>query len=395
MRPPGGLRLAVLAQNSVFPLDNGAKIRNFHLFRALARRHEVTLLLTHPPAPEHLATLEAEGIRPVALSKPRSRYLGYLRSLRRGAPFDLAMQTNPAVRAWLRANAPRLDAILSSSIGPTLNIPREARLPVAVDTHNLEWRRAASDLAAARRRRDRLERRLRNAGTFRFEVGVLRAASRVYVCSADEAAMLERLGVTAVVVAPNGVDLDAVRPTPEPETGGSVLFAGDIGYPPNAAAAAWIGREIAPALRRRVPSCRIVVAGRGASDALRRELAGAGVEVHSPVPDMRDELSAATLALVPLRSGGGTRLKILEAFGAGRAVVSTTVGAEGIEAQAGRHLLLADGAQALADAAADLIDDPARRRAMAAEARALAEERYGWSVIGDAVADDLDALVRK
>jgi polysaccharide biosynthesis protein PslH len=111
------------------------------------------------------------------------------------------------------------------------------------------------------------------------------------------------------------------------------------------------------------------------------------------VADMGEMLSESSIVLVPLKGGGGTRLKILEAFGAGRAVVSTRLGAEGIRAEHGRHLLIADTPEEIADAVAGLLADPARRQELAAAARRLAEERYGWAAIGAGMADDLEALV--
>jgi glycosyltransferase involved in cell wall biosynthesis len=108
---------------------------------------------------------------------------------------------------------------------------------------------------------------------------------------------------------------------------------------------------------------------------------------------MRVELAGASVVLVPLRSGGGTRLKILEAFGAGRAVVSTALGAEGIEAVNRRHLLISDSAVGLADEVAALLQDPERRRELAAGGRRLAEERYGWEAIGAALLEDVEGVV--
>jgi glycosyltransferase involved in cell wall biosynthesis len=138
-----------------------------------------------------------------------------------------------------------------------------------------------------------------------------------------------------------------------------------------------------------------VLAGRDASPELRASLAAAGVEVWSPVADMREVLAGASVVIVPLRSGGGTRLKILEAFGAGRAVVSTALGAEGIEAEHGHQLLIADSAERIAADVAALLDDPARRSALAANGRALAEERYGWDAIAGALVDDLEEVVAR
>jgi glycosyltransferase involved in cell wall biosynthesis len=241
----------------------------------------------------------------------------------------------------------------------------------------------------------RLRRTLFGAGTGAWERRVLRASERVYVCSADEEAALRAAGVEGVAVVPNGVDLESIRPTAEPADGVTVLFAGDLSYGPNVDAARWIAAEIAPAIRRRVDCCRIVVAGRSASTGLRAELSAAGVEVWSPVADMKDALAEASVVLVPLRSGGGTRLKVLEAFGAGRAVVSTTLGAEGIAAEHGRHLLIADSPTELVDATVGLLGDPGTRDRLAAEARRLVEDRYGWRAIGAALADDVERLLAR
>ncbi|HVG99166.1 MAG TPA: glycosyltransferase [Miltoncostaeaceae bacterium] len=386
------MHLAVIPQNPVMPLDNGAKIRNFHLFRALASRHRVSLLLTDPPPDEGLEALAAAGIEPVPLPKPRWRHLAYVGSLGRGAPVYFAAQTNPSVRGWLRTHADEVDAVVTGSIGPTLNVPRRLGRPVLVDTHNVEAARRASELSAYRGGPDMLTKRLFGLGTAAFERRVLRASARVYVCSADEGRMLLGAGIANVAVVPNGVDVEAVRPAPEPDEG-YVLFHGDLAYGPNVAAAQWIAREIATALRRRVPGVRIVVAGRDVLPDVRAELEAARVEVRSPVADMRVELAGASVVLVPLRSGGGTRLKILEAFGAGRAVVSTALGAEGIEAVNRRHLLISDSAVGLADEVAALLEEPERRRELAGNGRRLAEERYGWDAIGASLLDDVESVV--
>ncbi len=391
--PARRLHLAVVPQNSILPLDNGGKIRNFHLFRALAKRHRLSVLLTQPPPEPQLQELREAGLEPISLPKPGLRYLAYLRELARGVPVDFAVQANPSVMGWLRRHAGEIDLVLAATIGSTLSVPRHLGPPVVVDTHNIEWSRRASDIATEVETRRKWRRRLMGAGTGSFERRVLRAGDRVYVCSADEEALLRGAGIDHVVVVPNGVDLEGIRPSPEPPDGDLVLFPGDLGYAPNIVASHWIANEIAPAIRARTDRCRLMVAGRDASDDLRARLGAADVEVRSPVADMGEMLAQSSIVLVPLRGGGGTRLKILEAFGAGRAVVSTRLGAEGIQAEDGRHLLIADTPDDIAGAVAGLLSDPARRRELAAAARRLAEERYGWAAIGAGMADDLEALV--
>lgn len=391
--PARRLHLAVVPHNPMLPLDNGGKIRNFHLFRALAKRHRVSLLMTQPPPEPQLQELRDAGMNPVSLPKAGLRHMAYVRNLARGVPVDFAVQANPSITGWLRRHSGEIDLVLVGSIGPTVNVPRNLGPPLVVDTHNIEWARRASDMSTQSDRALRLRRRLMGAGTKAFERRVLLASDRVYVCSADEEALLRGAGISRVAVVPNGVDLEGIRPTPEPPGGDLVVFPGDLGYPPNIVAGNWIADEIAPAIRARTDRCRLVVAGRDASSDLRARLAAAGVEVRSPVADMGEMLAESAVVLVPLKGGGGTRLKILEAFGAGRAVVSTRLGAEGIRAEDGRHLLIADTPNDIADAVAGLLADPGRRDELAREARRLAEERYGWAAIGAAMADDLEALV--
>ncbi|MGE0027962.1 MAG: glycosyltransferase family 4 protein [Thermoleophilia bacterium] len=390
------LRVVILAQNSVLPLDNGARIRNFQIFRDVAERHDVHLLLDQVPHRDDLDELARHGLRPTPLPKPRSRvhaYVAYLGSLLNGAPFDLAVQANPSIRRWLRSNAAGIDVVLTASIGPTLNVPAGLGAPLAIDTHNIEWRRRESELSI-RRGRSRLVHRLGTLGMRRFELSAMRRSRRVYVCSDREADELRNAGVGNAVVIPNGVTTTEQPPLPDPTGPLTVAFTGDLGYAPNTSAANWLATEIAPVLMGRT-GCRVVIAGRGAPDSLRRAARAAGVDLRSPVPDMRDVLAETHVVLVPLLSGGGTRLKILEAFAAGRPVVTTSLGVEGIDAENGRDVVIADTAEELVTAAGVLLNDPERRRAVGAAARRLVEREYDWRAIGPRLAADLATLTAR
>ncbi|MGC8919134.1 glycosyltransferase family 4 protein [Streptomyces sp. PG2] len=153
-----------------------------------------------------------------------------------------------------------------------------------------------------------------------------------------------------------------------------MLFQGSFDWPPNADAAAWLTREVLPRLHARVPGARVVLAGKPAPEVA--ALAGPCVEVTGMVPSMAPYLRAADLVVVPLRVGSGTRIKILEAFAHGVPVVSTTIGAEGLDVVAGEHLALADGAEGLALACAELLTDRARRAALAAAGGRLHAARH-------------------
>jgi glycosyltransferase involved in cell wall biosynthesis len=373
-----------VSQNPIMPPDEGAAIRNLHLLRRLAQAHRVTVVMSYPPSEEGLRQLEELGLRVVVVPKPRWRHLAYLGAIARGVPLDFAVQRNPRVRRWLRRHAGEVDSVLVGSIGPAQDaLPRRPGDPVVViDTHNVERVRLERELRIADGFRERLSRRLAGLGTARFELRTLRAADQVLVCSPDEADDLRRFGLDHVVVVPNGVDLEGITQAPLLLGPPLMLFPGTLSYDPNDDAARWIASEIAPLVRAMRPDCRFLVAGRGAEPSLAAVLRAAGVELRSPVPDMRPVLHEATAVLAPLRSGSGTRLKILEAFAAGRPVVSTTLGAEGLDVEPGRHLLIADTAAETAAAIVRLIDEPELGPRLADAARTLVEQRYGWDAIG-------------
>ncbi|MEW2621987.1 glycosyltransferase family 4 protein [Streptomyces sp. NPDC048106] len=200
---------------------------------------------------------------------------------------------------------------------------------------------------------------------------VARETDVAVVACADDAA---RLGAERTVVMRNTYPK---RPPGPARPGGgrtTILFQGSFDWPPNADAARWLTGGILPLIHRRVPDARVVLAGRATQEVT--ALAGPHVEVTGRVPDMTPYLREADLVVVPLRVGSGTRIKILEAFAHGVPVVSTTIGAEGLDVVPGEHLDIADTAEDLARACADLLTDAARGSAMTVAAGRLHLRQY-------------------
>ena len=139
-------------------------------------------------------------------------------------------------------------------------------------------------------------------------------------------------------------------------------------------------REVLPRVREAEPDVTLSIVGRAPTPAVKRLAQEAGIEVTGTVDDVRTYLGQACATIVPLRVGGGTRLKIFEAMAAGKAVISTTIGAEGLPTESGRHLLIADGAEAFADAVLRVVREPDLRRRLEREARTLVTQHYDWSV---------------
>ena len=221
----------------------------------------------------------------------------------------------------------------------------------------------------------------------------------VVVSERDRDALVHRYGATApVLVIENGVPLDYFSAAGEysRETRRfRVLFSGAMDYHANVQAAAWFASEVWPAMHSAAPEAVFTIVGRNPAPVVRALAGQPGIEVTGTVPDVRPYYREAAVAVVPLRIGGGTRIKILEAMAAGVPVVSTTLGAEGLAAEPGKHYVLADSAEQMRAALKSLIRDPQQGHRLTAAGRDLIRRRYDWATLGDQLAEHLLGLVAR
>jgi glycosyltransferase involved in cell wall biosynthesis len=225
----------------------------------------------------------------------------------------------------------------------------------------------------------------RNAALWsRLQRLAARSVEAVVVCSEEDR---QRLGVPNGAVIPNGYAEPNVplgrAAVGEPPT---ILLQGMLNYPPNADAARYLVDRILPRVRQRLPSAQVRIVGR-TSEAVERLAERPGVVVTGRVPEIETELARSDLVAVPIRFGGGTRIKILEAFAHRLPVVSTSIGAHGLDAVHGSQLLIADDADRFAEACVRLLTDRSLRDSLAGAAHALFVERYRWTTIGQEVKD--------
>jgi sugar transferase (PEP-CTERM/EpsH1 system associated) len=391
------MRVAFVTPRVPFPIDSGGRIRSFHLLRAAVHKHEVTLIsAVETPADARAAeALRARlpGLElwlarvPRRNSLPR-RLVRAGRNLVDPLPYPWAGYRHPRfianVRAALAARA--FDLLHCENIQVAHSVEDAETPPRVLNLHNVEsvlLARAAAQAPSALRQRlmawQAAKARRAEAHTLpRFDAGV--------VCSEVDAAEAQRIapGLSLSVV-PNGVDVEWFAPRVVVPEASLLVFTGAMDWLPNVDGVRFFTREVLPLLRRRVPRARLLVVGRGLTSALARELADAGVETTGAVEDVRPFLASAALVVVPLRIGGGTRLKILEAWAMGRPVLSTTIGAEGLPAYDGETLAIADDPEALAARAAALLADAGAGARLGARGRAMAESRFDWASVGRAL----------
>jgi glycosyltransferase involved in cell wall biosynthesis len=212
----------------------------------------------------------------------------------------------------------------------------------------------------------------------RFERRTCTAARLTLAVSEPDRALLEETAPGARVVAiPTGVDTGYFSPRPGPERPG-LVFTGSMDWYPNEDGILHFAENTLPLIRREVPGTEVTVVGRDPSARLRAAAARAGLRLTGTVADVRPYVAESAVYVVPLRVGGGTRLKIFEALAMAKPVVSTTVGAEGLPLVPGRHFIQADDPGAFAGAVVSLLRDPERRGALGREGRRLVEQHYAW-----------------
>jgi glycosyltransferase involved in cell wall biosynthesis len=392
---PEPLSILYVSPMPASPPRFGAQARVHGLMTQLARRHNlaaVILLDEEFDAEECRRAMQSYCREVVLVPNPHRSLLKHrlrqLRSLASTRSFERLRVTVPALQ---RA----LDQVLLARRFDIVNLefsflghfelrqaPSGERLPLlVVDSHNIDYELARQYARAG----DSLARRLYARANWRKlrgeELGTYRDADGVYLCSAaDERRLLDQVPGVRTAVIPNAADVEYYQPRPtDPRPDGrTVVFFGLLSYVPNLDGVIHFVEDIWPRIAEAHPDARLkIVGGRPPPSLL--ALAGPRVELTGFVPDLRPHLAAAAAVVVPLRLGGGTRLKIVEAMAMGKAIVSTTLGAEGIEAAPGRDLLIEDQPAAFADAVNRLLADPHLAACIGQSARRLAVERYSWS----------------
>jgi glycosyltransferase involved in cell wall biosynthesis len=206
------------------------------------------------------------------------------------------------------------------------------------------------------------------------------------VSELDKKLLLDANPHLRVEVIPNGVDIKKYQPLPMEDLSPSMMFIGNMGYPPSADAMLFFCRDILPLIRRTIPDVELWIVGRDAPpDVL--NLADENTHVTGRVEDVIPYYQRSSICIVPLRAGGGTRLKILESMALGRPVVSTTIGCEGLDVVDGQHLLVADDAEQFAEKTVRLLTDQQLHRTLSAYGRRLVETSYDWDVIAKQLMD--------
>ena len=389
-------RILFLSQWFPFPADNGSKLRVRSLLSGLAKKHEVILISFDDKAKVHRDVSEARSICNETYVVPFKPYnpdslkarLGYLSLTPRSVRDTYSSQMARCVREVVGTRKP--DLIIASELGTAVYHPYFGAKPALFEEVEIgllyeRYTDAGSRWDAARHGLTWLKHKQLLAHT-------LRRFQKCTVVSEQERSLL--LGIAprglAIEVIPNCIDLSDYRTIQGQSQQETLIFTGSFGYEPNYEAMLWFLDKVYPQIKARRPATRLVITG----DHLNRPLpTAADVLCTGFVEDVRPLITGAAISIVPMQSGGGTRLKLLEAMALRTAVVSTNKGAEGLRLTHGAQILIADSPDEFSRCVVRLLQEPETRQQLASNAFQLVQNMYDWSIVMPRFVELVDTLI--
>lgn len=371
------------------PTTRGGQIRTLEMLRQLHKRHEIHYVaFNNPSSPEGLERSKEYAHRayPVAHHVVPKTSPFFALDLVRGLISKLPVAGFRYRSQDMQRTIDRLlqehdfDACVCDFLFPSVNISSLDRWTVF--QHNVEsviWdRHAISGKTGLHRAYFGLQAKKMEA----WERSVCRQAANVIAVSETDAEMMQsRFGLSKIASVPTGVDVDYFRPVEQQSPRFDLVFVGSMDWMPNVDGMQWFLQSILPHIRQSLPDCRVCIVGRNPPAALSEAARQQSAHVTGTVPDVRPFLWQSLASIVPLRVGGGTRLKIFEAMAAGIPVVSTKIGAEGLPAKDGKEILIRDSPEAFADACVQLVKDSAQRQKLSERAFTLVSETFSWESV--------------
>lgn len=397
------MRVLVIDEEFPYPLDSGKRIRSYQLLSRLASRCEIDYLAYGTTQSESFAATEKAQMHPIAVPADLPAqsgpgfYLRLLANLFSRYPYIVSRHYCQLFQHQLDAAVAEIkpDLILCEWTPYAVFVRDITGIPRMIVAHNIEhriWQRYYEYEESALKKWYIGRQAPKVAAFERQAFGWVEGAVAV---SDEEAVELRALNPNLCVrVVENGVDLNFFTPAPDEPERESLVFVGAMHWRPNQDAVTYFVEEILPRIRQQRPEVTFTIVGQGPPSHIQKLGSLPGVHVTGRVEDVRPYVKAAAVFVVPLRIGGGTRLKILEALAMKKAVVSTSVGAEGLAVADGVHLMIADGAEPFADRIDRLLRDRALRRELGERGRKLVEEQYGWDSLAGKLETFLHEMVR-
>jgi polysaccharide biosynthesis protein PslH len=413
----GNLKVLWAKSELLHPVDKGGKIRTLEMLKELKRAHHVTYVCLGNPADTDETRAQASEYCHELITVPWSEpprfsagfYLDLVKNVFSGLPYVIQKYRSQAMYDYVATQDAQgaFDVIVCDFLTPSANIPVQPRSASVLFEHNVEtilWERTYKNEKQWAKRAYFFGQYLKMRA---YESMLCHRYDAVAAVSTNDAADIERMfGVPKVFAIPTGVDVnffapaDAVDPARPfmqmPRVPRNLVFTGSMDWMPNEDAIVYFAGEILPKIVARIPEVTVTVVGRNPTPKL-QALARSEprIELTGRVEDVRPYIDRGDVYIVPIRVGGGTRIKIYEAMGMAKAVVSTSIGAEGLPLADGKEIILADDAQAFADQVIRLLEQVDARAAIESAARRAVVERFGWARATGALVEAMEFAISK
>ena len=393
------MRIVWLKTELLHPVDKGGKIRSYNMLKELKRSCHITYLtLDDGTAEANARELATEYCHELVTIPHRVRekftpgfYVDLVVNLTSDLPYAIKKYESSAMRDEIakRVAQSRFDVLVCDFLAPAVNVPRGVACPSVLFQHNVEamiWKRHY-EVQTNAAKKSYLFRQWQKMRAFEAkacpEFDCVIAVSRE-----DRELMEEEYGLKDVYDVPTGVDTEFFRPNRQRERRPeNLVFTGSMDWLPNEDAIRYFTEQILPRVRQSVPNVTLTVVGRnpypGLLELSKRDPA---VIVTGRVDDVRPFMDEAAVYIVPLRIGGGTRLKIYEAMAMEKPIVSTSIGAEGLPVENGKEIVLADTPETFADAVVQLIQEPRLAEEIGQRAAAKVRQNFGWDKVAESFA---------
>jgi polysaccharide biosynthesis protein PslH len=396
------MKILWVKAGGLVPPDIGGKIRSYSIVKELAKTHEVTLFNFYAA---HSGDVHS-GLKgmfhrvvnlplPIATNRGIGELASFVRNIFSSSPHTVSKYCRPEVKARMREllASEKFDVIICDFVVAAAAIPWEVGCPKVIFTHNVEaliWKR---HFEVSRNPVWKLTSWGEYQKMMGFEKHFLNKSEHVLTVSeADKDFFSDFVERSKMTVISTGVDTNYFRPDNSQEQQNSLVFTGSMDWMPNEDGVLYFMRSILPLIRREIPEVSFTIVGRKPSEKLRSAAASEpGVQVTGTVDDIRPYVRDGSVYVVPLRIGSGTRLKIFEAMAMGKAIVSTTLGAEGLPIRDEVDISIADSPEEFSRKVCALLRDAGERRRLGSAARQLVEQHYSWS----SVAAEFDEVLRR
>lgn len=400
------MRVLWIKSDFPIPADTGGKIRTRHLLVELAKRADVTFLSYAPPGHESksITALNSLGVktetifRPEEIKQGAGFHLRVLANVPSDKPYTIKKYISQQMIDKIRelARPDLTDVVLCDFLEMAWCRDYVKKVPTVLFEHNVEsmiWRRYYDVETSALKKIYFAFEMQRMA---RYEAEACQSFDHILTVSEQDGQLLRKeFGLRNYTSLPTGVDTEFFQPW-EGEISGRLVFCGSMDWMPNIDGFWWFYREIYNLVKNEVPAISFSVVGRRPGDDI-KQVAGADptVIITGTVDDVRPHVAAGQLYVVPLRVGGGTRIKIYEAMAMKKCVISTRIGAEGLPLIDGKHIVLADSEREFADRIKELLRDDNKRHSIAEAGYRLVTENYGWGKAAEILHSALQSVARK